>query len=80
MWTMEEFEKIASIPIYYHATQYHASKNEGSKYEIPAGAEFYELEIDYSGCYYEGDRPTYNISFYKKKNWVGGSNYWESFF
>jgi len=37
------------------------------KTPIPEGATDFYFETDYSGCYYEGDRPAYIVTFYKKK-------------
>ncbi len=64
---VSQFKKIASISVYNYSTQYHYSNSDGEKQAIPEGADFFELEIDYSGCYYEGDQPSYIIHFYKKK-------------
>ena len=33
---------------------------------IPEGATHFKLEIDTSGCYYQGEQPTYIVHFYKK--------------
>jgi hypothetical protein len=38
------------------------------KTPIPEGATDFYLEADYSNCYYEGDRPDYIVTFYKKKS------------
>ena len=37
------------------------------KTPIPEGATDFYLEPDYSNCYYEGNRPDYIVTFYKKK-------------
>ena len=36
------------------------------KNPLPAGVTHYELEVDYSACYYENDTPSYIIHFFKK--------------
>ena len=35
---------------------------------IPKGATHYKLKVDYSGCYYESDMPSYRMIFSKVKN------------
>lgn len=52
----EEFEILTTISV-----------DRYDKTPIPEGATHVELEIDYSGCYYEGDSPSYSMIVYKKK-------------
>lgn len=60
----KEYEKVGSITIDRESTN-----------TIPLGATHFELEIDTSSCYYQGDAwpndsdtsPDYIIHFYKKK-------------
>lgn len=40
---------------------------EGCQLGIPVGATDIAFEIDYSDCYYECDRPSYDIYFLKKR-------------
>lgn len=49
------YEKISSDSSYW------------DKLKIPDGATHVELELDYSGCYYEGDSPSMIAHFYKEK-------------
>lgn len=44
------------------------SIDEYGKTPLPEGVTHIELEIDYNGCYYEGDRPSYSVIAYKKKS------------
>lgn len=37
-------------------------------YEIPQGYTHLSLEIDTSNCYYQGDSPSYNLTFYDSTN------------
>ncbi len=37
-----------------------------SKCPVPEGATYFELEIDTSSCYYQGDTPSYIVHFFKK--------------
>lgn len=53
---VEEFEIVGTCSV-----------DRWSKTVIPEGATCFELEIDYSGCYYEGDTPSYSVVFFKKK-------------
>ncbi len=62
-----EFEELGSISVYdYEYSRYGMSKNCG-KTLIPKGATHLALEIDTSGCYYEGDMPSYRMHFFKEK-------------
>lgn len=54
---VEEFEILATVSV-----------DKWGKTPIPEGATHVELEVDYSGCYYEGDTPSYNLVVYKKKS------------
>lgn len=40
---------------------------EGDRFPVPQGATDVAFEMDYSGCWYESDRPTNYIYFLKKK-------------
>jgi hypothetical protein len=51
--------------IYEEVHSEHADAYSNSS--IPEGCTHYKLEVDYSGCYYEGDQPSYIIHWYKKK-------------
>jgi len=50
-----EYEKISEDSGYW------------DKIPIPEGATHVELELDYSGCYYESDQPSMKAHFYKQK-------------
>ncbi len=60
-------EKLASIVIDNHSTQYRNSCSGSTPLEIPAGTTHVELEVDYSSCYYSGDQPSYFLHCYKRK-------------
>lgn len=38
------------------------------KEAIPEGATHFELEMDYSGCYYESDSPSCKVRFFKPRS------------
>lgn len=50
------YEKVCSRSLEIYSTN-----------EIPAGVTHFEIDVDYSGCYYENDTPSYTAHYYKKK-------------
>lgn len=54
----QEYEEIGNVT---------ADRDRNFESPIPEGATHFQLEIDTSDCYYQGDTPNYIIHFYKKK-------------